>query len=170
MTEVRDSAQDARYMQLALGQAQHAWDLGEVPVGAVVVKDGVVIAVGYNQPIGRHDPTAHAEVMALRAAAEKLGNYRLPGCELYVTLEPCVMCSGAMLHARLARVVYGAGDPKTGACGSVLNLFEQPALNHQTAIVGGVLADECGAFLKRFFVERRRAQSEARKLAHPPAC
>ena len=170
MTEVRDSAQDARYMQLALGQAQHAWDLGEVPVGAVVVKDGVVIAVGYNQPIGRHDPTAHAEVMALRAAADKLGNYRLPGCELYVTLEPCVMCSGAMLHARLARVVYGAGDPKTGACGSVLNLFEQSALNHQTAIVGGVLADECGAFLKRFFVERRRAQSEARKLAHPPAC
>lgn len=170
MTEVRDSAQEARYMQLALEQAQHAWDLGEVPVGAVVVKDGVVIAVGYNQPIGRHDPTAHAEVMALRAAAEKLGNYRLPGCELYVTLEPCVMCSGAMLHARLARVVYGAGDPKTGACGSVLNLFEQPALNHQTAIVGGVLADECGAFLKRFFVERRRAQSEARKLANPPAC
>ena len=170
MTEVHDSARDARYMQLALEQAQHAWDLGEVPVGAVVVKDGEVIAVGYNQPIGRRDPTAHAEVMALRAAAEKLGNYRLPGCELYVTLEPCVMCSGAMLHARLARVVYGAGDPKTGACGSVLNLFEQPALNHQTAIVGGVLADECGAFLKRFFVERRRAQSEARKLANPPAC
>ena len=170
MTEVHASAQDARYMQLALEQARHAWDLGEVPVGAVVVKDGVVIAVGYNQPIGRHDPTAHAEVMALRAAAEKLGNYRLPGCELYVTLEPCVMCSGAMLHARLARVVYGAGDPKTGACGSVLNLFEQPALNHQTAIIGGVLADECGAFLKRFFVERRRAQSEARKLANPPAC
>ncbi|WP_100873190.1 tRNA adenosine(34) deaminase TadA [Janthinobacterium sp. 64] len=170
MTETHAGAQDARYMQLALEQARHAWDLGEVPVGAVVVKDGVVIAVGYNQPIGRHDPTAHAEVMALRAAAEKLGNYRLPGCELYVTLEPCVMCSGAMLHARLARVVYGAGDPKTGACGSVLNLFEQPALNHQTAIIGGVLADECGAFLKRFFVERRRAQSEARKLAHPPAC
>lgn len=170
MTETHAGAQDARYMQLALEQARHAWDLGEVPVGAVVVKDGVVIAVGYNQPIGRHDPTAHAEVMALRAAAEKLGNYRLPGCELYVTLEPCVMCSGAMLHARLARVVYGAGDPKTGACGSVLNLFEQPALNHQTAIIGGVLADECGAFLKRFFVERRRAQSEARKLAHPPTC
>ncbi|WP_426071267.1 tRNA adenosine(34) deaminase TadA [Janthinobacterium sp. DSP2-3-3] len=167
MTEVHDSARDARYMQLALEQAQHAWDLGEVPVGAVVVKDGEVIAVGYNQPIGRRDPTAHAEVMALRAAAEKLGNYRLPGCELYVTLEPCVMCSGAMLHARLARVVYGAGDPKTGACGSVLNLFEQPALNHQTAIAGGVLADECGAFLKRFFAERRRAQAETRKLANP---
>ena len=176
MTDMPDSAapavngDDARYMQLALEQARHAWDLGEVPVGAVVVKDGEVIAVGYNQPIGRHDPTAHAEVMALRAAAEKLGNYRLPGCELYVTLEPCVMCSGAMLHARLARVVYGAGDPKTGACGSVLNLFEQPALNHQTAIEGGVLADECGAFLRRFFAERRRAQAEARKLANPAAC
>lgn len=169
MTETHDSAQDARYMQLALEQAQRAWDLGEVPVGAVVVKDGAVIALGYNQPIGRHDPTAHAEVMALRAAAEKLGNYRLPGCELYVTLEPCVMCSGAMLHARLARVVYGAGDPKTGACGSVLNLFEQAALNHQTAIVGGVLADECGAFLKRFFAERRHAQAQARKLANPQA-
>jgi len=149
-------------MQLALAQAQHAWDLGEVPVGAVVVKDGEVIAVGYNQPIGRHDPTAHAEIQALRAAANKLGNYRLPGCELYVTLEPCVMCSGAMLHARLSRVVFGASDPKTGACGSVLNLFEQPALNHQTAIEGGVLADECGAFLRQFFVERRRAQAAAR--------
>lgn len=175
MTDTPDSAapavhaDDARYMRLALEQARHAWDLGEVPVGAVVVKDGEVIAVGYNQPIGRHDPTAHAEVMALRAAAEKLGNYRLPGCELYVTLEPCVMCSGAMLHARLARVVYGAGDPKTGACGSVLNLFEQSALNHQTAIAGGVLADECGDFLRRFFAERRRAQAEARKLAQPSA-
>ena len=156
---------DAHYMQMALDQAQHAWDLGEVPVGAVVVKDGEVIAVGYNQPIGKHDPTAHAEVNALRAASEKLGNYRLPGCELYVTLEPCVMCSGAMLHARLSRVVFGASDPKTGACGSVLNLFEQPALNHQTAIVGGVMADECGDFLRAFFVERRRAQAEARKLS-----
>ena len=131
-------ADETTFMRLALAQAQHAWDLGEVPVGAVVVKDGVVIAVGYNQPIGRHDPTAHAEIMALRAAAEKLGNYRLPGCELYVTLEPCVMCSGAMLHARLARVVFGATDPKTGACGSVVDLFAQPALNHQSAIVGGV--------------------------------
>ena len=156
---------DAHFMRMALEQAQHAWDLGEVPVGAVVVKDGEVIAVGYNQPIGQHDPTAHAEVNALRAASEKLGNYRLPGCELYVTLEPCVMCSGAMLHARLSRVVFGASDPKTGACGSVLNLFEQPALNHQTAIVGGVMADECGDFLRAFFVERRRAQAEARKLA-----
>jgi tRNA(adenine34) deaminase len=149
------------FMQLALEQAQHAWDLGEVPVGAVVVKDGVVIARGYNQPIGKHDPTAHAEIVALRAAAEALGNYRLPGCELYVTLEPCVMCSGAMMHARLAKVVYGATDPKTGACGSVLNLFEQEQLNHHTEISGGVMADECGDMLKRFFAARRAASAAA---------
>ncbi|WP_229260267.1 tRNA adenosine(34) deaminase TadA [Duganella alba] len=151
------------YMQLALEQAQQAWDLGEVPVGAVVVKDGEVIAVGCNQPIGRHDPTAHAEIVALRAAAEKLGNYRLPGCEMYVTLEPCVMCSGAMMHARLARVVYGASDPKTGACGSVVNLFEQEQLNHHTEIVGGVMAEECGAMLKNFFAARRAAATAARR-------
>jgi tRNA(adenine34) deaminase len=151
------------FMRLALEQAQHAWDLGEVPVGAVVVKDGVVIARGYNQPIGRHDPTAHAEIVALRAAAEALGNYRLPGCELYVTLEPCVMCSGAMMHARLARVVYGATDPKTGACGSVLNLFEQEQLNHHTDVAGGIMAEECGDMLKSFFAARRAAAAAARK-------
>ena len=151
------------FMRLALEQAQHAWDLGEVPVGAVVVKDGVVIARGYNQPIGSHDPTAHAEIVALRAAAEALGNYRLPGCELYVTLEPCVMCSGAMMHARLARVVYGATDPKTGACGSVLNLFEQEQLNHHTDVAGGVMAEECGAMLKSFFAARRAAAAAARQ-------
>ena len=148
---------DQDFMQLALEQAQHAWTLGEVPVGAVVVKDGVVIASGFNQPIGRHDPTAHAEIVALRAAAEKLGNYRLPGCELYVTLEPCIMCSGAMMHARLARVVYAATDPKTGACGSVVNLFEQEKLNHHTAVVGGVMAEEASAMLRGFFAERRKA-------------
>ncbi len=150
-------------MRQALEQAQHAWDLGEVPVGAVVVKDGVVIARGYNQPIGRHDPTAHAEIVALRAAAEALGNYRLPGCELYVTLEPCVMCSGAMMHARLAKVVYGATDPKTGACGSVLNLFGQEQLNHHTAVAGGVMAEECGAMLKSFFAARRAAAAAAKR-------
>jgi tRNA(adenine34) deaminase len=155
---------DADFMQLALVQARHAWTLGEVPVGAVVVKDGLLVAVGYNQPIGRHDPTAHAEIVALRAAAEKLGNYRLPGCELFVTLEPCAMCSGAMMHARLARVVYGALDPKTGACGSVLNLFEQEKLNHHTELVGGVLADEASAMLRGFFAERRLA---ARSLVAP---
>lgn len=153
------------YMRLALEQARHAWELGEVPVGAVVVKDGAVIAVGYNRPIGGHDPTAHAEIVALRAAARALGNYRLPGCELYVTLEPCVMCSGAMMHARLARVVFGAPDPKTGAGGSVLNLFEQRQLNHHTVIAGGLLADECGGMLKSFFAARRAAATAARKAA-----
>ena len=155
---------DADFMALALAQAGHAWRLGEVPVGAVVVKDGELVAVGYNQPIGRHDPTAHAEIVALRAAADKLGNYRLPGCELFVTLEPCAMCAGAMLHARLARVVYGATDPKTGACGSVLNLFEHEKLNHHTVLVGGVLADEASAMLRGFFAERRLA---ARGLTAP---
>jgi tRNA(adenine34) deaminase len=154
---------DQAFMQLALEQAQRAWDLGEVPVGAVVVKDGQVIAHGCNQPIGKHDPTAHAEIVALRAAAEVLGNYRLPGCELYVTLEPCVMCSGAMMHARLARVVYGAADPKTGACGSVVNLFDQEKLNHHTVITGGVMAEECSAMLKSFFAARRAAAAQARK-------
>ncbi len=152
------------FMQLALEQAQHAWRLGEVPVGAVVVKDGVVIATGFNQPIGRHDPTAHAEIIALRAAAEKLGNYRLPGCELYVTLEPCVMCSGAMMHARLARVVYAAPDPKTGAAGSVVDLFAHDGLNHHTEVAGGVMAAEASSMLKAFFAERRNA---ARRV--PPA-
>src|SRR5450830_1444814 len=164
MTEMQDngadSGADTAFMQLALEQARHAWDLGEVPVGAVVVKDGVVIATGFNRPIGSHDPTAHAEIMALRAAALALGNYRLPGCELYVTLEPCVMCSGAMMHARLARVIYGASDPKTGACGSVLNLFAQPQLNHHTELVGGVMAEACGTLLKEFFAERRQAQQK----------
>jgi tRNA(adenine34) deaminase len=148
-------------MQLALDQARLAWAEGEVPVGAVVVKDGEIIATGYNQPIGRHDPTAHAEIIALRAAAAKLGNYRLPGCELYVTLEPCIMCSGAMMHARLARVVYAAVDPKTGACGSVVNLFEHEQLNHHTVVAGGVMAAEASSLLKAFFAERRAA---ARKL------
>jgi len=142
-------------MREALVEARRAWAEGEVPVGAVVVKDGVVIARGYNQPISRHDPTAHAEIVAMRAAAEALGNYRLPGCELYVTLEPCVMCSGAMMHARLARVVYGATDPKTGACGSVVNVFENEQLNHHAEVEGGLLADDCGQVLKDFFAERR---------------
>jgi tRNA(adenine34) deaminase len=157
--------QQLNFMRLALEQAQHAWDEGEVPVGAVVVKDGEVIAVGYNQPIGKHDPTAHAEIAALRAAAEALGNYRLPGCELYVTLEPCVMCAGAMMHARLAKVVYGAADPKTGAGGSVVNLFEQEQLNHHTEIAGGVMAEECGAMLKSFFAARRAAAAAAKRGA-----
>jgi len=149
------AALDERFMALALEQAHLAWREGEVPVGAVVVKDGEVIATGYNRPIGGHDPTAHAEIVALRAAAEKLGNYRLPGCELYVTLEPCIMCSGAMMHARLARVVYAATDPKTGACGSVVNLFEEDRLNHHTGVQGGVMAEQASGMLRAFFAERR---------------
>jgi tRNA(adenine34) deaminase len=156
---------DAFYMEQAVVQARRAEALGEVPVGAVVVKDGVVIATGYNHPIGTHDPTAHAEIMALRAAAAVLGNYRLPGCVLYVTLEPCVMCAGAMMHARLARVVYGATDPKTGACGSVLNLFDEGRLNHHTEVSGGVLGDQCGALLKEFFALRRQMAQRRRETA-----
>jgi len=147
---------DAHFMTLALAQGQLAAHAGEVPVGAVVVKDGQVLAVGRNAPIALHDPSAHAEVQALRAAAQALGNYRLDGCELFVTLEPCAMCAGAMLHARLQRVVFGASDPKTGAAGSVLNLFAQPQLNHQTQVVGGVLQAPCGRALQDFFREKRQ--------------
>ncbi len=146
-------------MQLALAQAALAAQAGEVPVGAVVVCNGQVIATGRNAPIESHDPTAHAEIAALRAAAQALGNYRLPDCTLYVTLEPCAMCSGAMLHARLKRVVFGAPDAKTGAAGSVVNLFDQPQLNHQTALQGGVLAGESAALLKDFFSQRRQANT-----------
>ena len=155
---------DTDFMKLALAQAAQAAYEGEVPVGAVVVLNGEVVAVGRNSPIDGHDPTAHAEIMALRAAAKALGNYRLPDCELYVTLEPCAMCSGAMLHARLKRVVFGATDPKTGAAGSVLNLFDQPELNHQTALLGGVLADEAGRLLKDFFGQRRLLKRSKPKL------
>lgn len=154
---------DQLYMRQALSQAQNAWLLGEVPVGALIVKHGQVIASGFNQPIGSSDPTAHAEIMALRAAASLLGNYRLPGCEMYVTLEPCAMCAGAMLQARLARIVYGAPDPKTGACGSVIDLFAYEKLNHHTEIVGGVLAEECSALLKSFFAERRLKAQERKR-------
>lgn len=142
-------------MQLALAQAALASAAGEVPVGAVVLRDGVVVAHGHNAPIGQHDPSAHAEMQALRAAAQILGNYRLPDCELFVTLEPCAMCAGAMLHARLKRVVFGASDPKTGAAGSVINLFAQTQLNHQTQVQGGIQAQECAAVLQDFFKQRR---------------
>jgi tRNA(adenine34) deaminase len=128
---------------------------GEVPVGALVVIDGEVVGRGFNQPVGRRDPTAHAEIMALRDAAARLGNYRLPGCTLYVTLEPCAMCAGAIMHARVARVVFGARDPKTGAAGSVVDLFAEARLNHHTSVSGDVLADECGSLLSAFFAARR---------------
>ena len=160
---------DTIFMRQAIDQAHNAWALGEVPVGAILVRDGEVIATGFNQPIGTHDPTAHAEIMALRAGAEILGNYRLPGCELYVSLEPCAMCAGAMMHARLARVVYGASDPKTGACGSVVNLFAEGKLNHHTEIVGGVLADDCSKVLKEFFADRRAAEKKSSIPVDPQA-
>lgn len=146
---------DTGAMQAALALAGQAAAAGEVPVGAVVVLDGQVIGRGYNQPISTSDPTAHAEVLALRDAARHLGNYRLAGCDLYVTLEPCCMCVGAILHARIAHVVYGAADPKTGAAGSVVNLFAQSRLNFHAQVRGGVMADEAGALLKTFFAVRR---------------
>jgi tRNA(adenine34) deaminase len=153
---------DEHAMRLALDQAHNAWLVGEVPVGAVIMRNGQVIATGYNRPITEHDPTAHAEIVALRHAAQLLGNYRLPECELIVTLEPCAMCAMALLHARFKRVVFGARDPKTGAAGSVLNLFEQPQLNHHTELAGGVLAEDCGRVLQDFFAERRQQYRQRR--------
>jgi tRNA(adenine34) deaminase len=146
---------DEDYMRAAIEQAREAGACDEVPVGAVVVLNGEIVGRGFNQPIGRHDPTAHAEIMALRDAATRIGNYRLPGCELYVTLEPCAMCSGAIMHARVSRVVFGARDPKTGVAGSVIDLFAEPRLNHHATISGGVLADACGGLLSSFFAGRR---------------
>ena len=147
---------DEDFMREALALAAEAESRGEVPVGALVVRDGIVIGRGGNQPISAHDPTAHAEVMALRDAAQNEGNYRLTGATLYVTLEPCAMCAGAIMHARIERVVFGAKDPKTGACGSVVDLFAT-TLNHHASVTGGLLAEECGKRLSTFFGGRRRA-------------
>lgn len=149
---------DEDFMREALCLAEQAGLAGEVPVGAVVVKDGQIIGRGSNAPISGHDPSAHAEIAALRDAAQRVGNYRLVGCELFVTLEPCVMCVGAMFHARIARVVFGATDPKTGAAGSVFNLFAESRLNHHARVEGGVLAVECGKVLSDFFAARRAQQ------------
>lgn len=146
-----------RFMAEAMGLAKAAAAQGEVPVGAVVVRDGRIIGCGFNRPVSSHDPSAHAEMVALREAAATVGNYRLSGCDLYVTLEPCPMCGGAILHSRLDRVIYGATDPKIGAAGSVLNLFEERALNHQTALFGGIEAAACGQLLSDFFRRRRNA-------------
>jgi tRNA(adenine34) deaminase len=164
---------DADYMRYALELANQSQACGEVPVGAIVVKDGEIVGRGFNAPISRRDPSAHAEMLALRDAAQRLGNYRLVGCELFVTLEPCLMCAGAIMHARIARLVYGARDPKTGACGSVIDVFGDldalphplsreergvARLNHHTEVTGGVLAEECGAMLSNFFAMRRAQQ------------
>ena len=163
---------DSHWMRLALDQARLAAQEGEVPVGAVVVKDGQLIASGRNAPIAAHDPSAHAEILAMRAAAAALGNYRLDGCELFVTLEPCAMCSGAMLHARLKRVVFGATDPRTGAAGSVINVFAHAQLNHQTQVQGGVLAAESAQQLQSFFKPRRVNTEPVREdaLRTPDTC
>jgi len=146
---------DHQFMEQAIEQAQLAAAANEVPVGAVLVRDGKVISRGFNQPISHHDPSAHAEMLALREAARVEANYRLPGTTLYVTLEPCAMCSGAILHARVERLVFGALDPKTGAAGSVLDVFSLKEINHQTSVEGGVMSEECGQLLRSFFKERR---------------
>jgi tRNA(adenine34) deaminase len=154
------NTEDSDYMRLALDLARQAANNGEVPVGAIVVQNGVVIGRGSNAPIQNHDPSAHAEIIAMRQAATALGNYRLVDCTLYVTLEPCAMCSGAIQHARITKLVFGASDPKTGACGSVVNLMNEPKLNHHTEVVSGVLAEECGAVLTAFFKLRRLSSKQ----------
>ena len=146
---------DERWMALALTLAEQAAALGEVPVGAVVVKDGVVLGSGFNQPIGLNDPTAHAEIVALRAAAKSTGNYRLSGATLYVTVEPCTMCAGARVHARIARLVYGAVEPRSGAVETAARVLDHPGHNHRVIAAGGVLATQCGALMRAFFSERR---------------
>jgi len=145
-----------RWMAEALALARAAQLRGEVPVGAVVVSDGVIVGRGGNAPVAGNDPTAHAEIAALRDAARTLGNYRLPDCDLYVTIEPCAMCAGAIMHARIRRLVFGAHDPKTGACGSVVDLFAERRLNHHTTVTGGVMAAACAALLSDFFASRRQ--------------
>ena len=152
---------DAFCMAQALELARASQAAGEIPVGAVVVKDGAVIGRGHNRPISSRDPTAHAEIVALRDAAQRIGNYRLADCSLYVTLEPCAMCAGAIMHARIGRVIFGATDPKSGACGSVVNLFAEDRLNHHATVIGGVLAEEAAQLLQDFFAARRRASSHA---------
>lgn len=150
------SPTDEDWMRHALSLAHKAAELGEVPVGAVLVKDGQLVSEGWNQPIVQHDPTAHAEIMAIRAAAQQLKNYRLPGTTLYITIEPCSMCAGAIIHSRISRVVFGASEPRAGAVGSAINLLQNAQFNHQTDMTSGVLSEECGQVLKNFFFLRRK--------------
>ncbi|MBE0484186.1 MAG: tRNA adenosine(34) deaminase TadA [Bacterioplanes sp.] len=160
---------DEEGMQLALEQARYAYKAGEVPVGAVVVSEGVVIGVGFNQPISTLDPSAHAEVVAVRDAAQRIGNYRLPGATLYVTVEPCTMCTGLLIHSRIARVVYGASEPKAGAMHSALQLPQQPCFNHQLLVTGGILADSCAELMSSFFAMRRAGKKrlqQGRDVGH----
>ncbi|MBI1425416.1 MAG: tRNA adenosine(34) deaminase TadA [Gammaproteobacteria bacterium] len=159
MNDERESL-DLFWMQRALELAQKAQAIGEVPIGAVLVKDDQIIGEGYNAPISQHDPTAHAEIMALRAAAQRIGNYRLLNTTLYVTIEPCVMCAGALVHARVAEVVFGATEPRTGAVGSVFDILQSSKLNHRVRVRGGVMANDCAAILQQFFKQRRHSSSE----------
>lgn len=158
LTKMEDNLtdRDIAFMRLALEMAQQAQAIGEVPVGAVVVQNNIVVGRGFNRSITQADPTAHAEVMAMRDAARHFKNYRLPDCNLYVTLEPCMMCVGALIHARVVRLVFAAYDPKTGVCGSVMNLPKEVRLNHHMSVMGGVLAEESSLMLKQFFNERRK--------------
>lgn len=160
---------DQQWMQKALQLAEQAQDAGEVPVGAIIVKDGQLIAEGYNQMISLHDPSAHAEMQAVRMAGQQLQNYRLTDCTLYVTLEPCSMCAGMLVHSRLGRLVFGASDYKTGAAGSVMNLVQHPQLNHQLEVTGGVLQEQCAAMLSAFFQRRRQEKKAAKQASLPVA-
>jgi len=153
--ELKRTTDDAAWMRVALEQARNGGEAGEVPVGAVVTKDGEIVGRGHNRNLLDHDPSAHAEIVALREAATRLGNHRLGGCEMFVTIEPCAMCAGALIHARLARLVYGASDPKAGAVATVLQVLNHPGLNHKMEVKSGVLADECSAVLQNFFRSKR---------------
>ena len=156
-TQSTDPDRDEYFMAMALDLANEAAAIGEVPVGALIVRDGEIIGRGHNRMISKNDPTAHAEINALRDAAQNVGNYRLVDCALYVTLEPCAMCAGAIMHARIERVIFGAADPKTGACGSVVDLFSEARLNHHAEVTGGILNEECAQQLKQFFAARRKS-------------
>lgn len=156
----RALSDDANWMRLALDQARLAWDAGEVPVGALVIKNGEILGRGSNRNLTDNDPTAHAEIVALRQAAARIGNHRLSGCTVICTIEPCAMCAGAMVHARIARLIYGAVDPKAGAAGSILQILKHPRLNHRVEVTAGVLAEQCSQLLKEFFASRRKVQDE----------